>query len=246
MNDVFDGNSNSTYKYQVKSSPPGHVYAFNYIFSGQARVREGAQYDSLNLRDTFSKLDYKVFIYEDLNKKQTLEKIEAIRTDQNLRTVDSIIFFFLSHGETPYEFLSVDHETLHLHDIRRQFTRRKCPQLEAKPKIFMSNFCRGPKFEKQVFNDEGEVLKDIVTIHATAEGIRALRLRDTGTIFVTSLCEVLNKMYIFMDLRQIYAKLQGIMTAKGGSSPMWEDYAFKKFYFRRSNYKRNCQQTPEI
>ncbi|KAK8744036.1 hypothetical protein OTU49_000976, partial [Cherax quadricarinatus] len=219
--------------YTVRSIPRGHVYVFNYKFPPPYQ-RAGAEHDSTNIREIFTELGYKVFIHEDLTKKQTLDTIKDIRKDPKLHNVDSFIAFFLSHGENAYEFQTYDKKRLELKNLRSEFSDTKCPQLKKKPKIFMANYCRGRSIEKVDFDDKRvEVTQDIVTIHATTEGVMALRSHDKGTIFIKCLCDVLRDIKGTIDLRTIYGRLYLSMMRCGGTKPMWEDVGFRNFYFQR-------------
>nr|XP_053628111.1 uncharacterized protein LOC128685580 [Cherax quadricarinatus] len=219
--------------YTVRSIPRGHVYVFNYKFPPPYQ-RAGAEHDSTNIREIFTELGYKVFIHEDLTKKQTLDTIKDIQKDPKLHNVDSFIAFFLSHGENAYEFQTYDKKRLELKNLRSEFSSTKCPQLKKKPKIFMANYCRGRSIEKVDFDDKRvEVTQDIVTIHATTEGVMALRSRDKGTIFIKCLCDVLRDIKGTIDLRTIYGRLYLSMMRCGGTKPMWEDVGFRNFYFQR-------------
>lgn len=105
--------------------------------------------------------------------------------------------------------------------------------MRGKPKIFMVNYCRGDQLQKKdiIEFDDIEVPNDMATIHAAAEGVMAKRNTTTGTIFVSSLCEVLRQHARDLDLRDIYSVLREKMTARNGTKPMWEDYGFKNFKF---------------
>lgn len=219
-------------KYSVISDVRGHVYVFNNTFKKTEMSRRGAEHDSRNLEDTFSKMGYKVYVHEDLTGEQTLEALERIRRKPELNEIDSFIMCFLSHGVNEYTFLANDKEQMDLRIIRRKFTDRKCPHLRGKPKIFFVNYCRGDQMQrKEIEYDSIEVPNDMVTIHAATEGIMARRTPTTGTIFVASLCEVLRAHAQRMELRDLYCVLEEKMNERQGTKPMWEDYGFRHFFF---------------
>ncbi|KAG7162579.1 caspase-2-like 2 [Homarus americanus] len=221
--------------YTSMSRSRGYAYVFNYTFKNQLEARAGAERDSNNLRETLSMFGYEVIVYEDMTKELTMETILSIRNDPILYEVDSIIFFFLSHGLSNYIFYTCEGQKLSLDEIRRHFVDSKCPQLKKKPKIFMANFCRGADTEQWEYDGKVDVPRDMVTIHATTEGVKALRSRVAGTIFVKSLCQAFRNVNNgVMEIREMYAMLQVQMMRNSGTTPMWEDYSFsKKFYFQR-------------
>ncbi|XP_042858287.1 caspase-2-like isoform X2 [Penaeus japonicus] len=221
----------SSRQYSVLSVPRGHVYVFNNTFDGQGKSqRTGAQFDSLNILETFRKMGYDVFTLEDLTGAQTLEAFKNIRGNAELNGVDALIIFILSHGVDPYTFRANDGQEISLHNIRFSFTDRGCPYMKGKPKIFFTNYCRGEQMEKREV-DSVEVPSDMVTIHAAIEGVMAHRLKSVGTVFVKCLCEVLNRHARKMELRELYSELGDQMKQNKGTRPMWEDYGFEKFFF---------------
>lgn len=223
-----------SYLYSVMSIPRGHVYVFNYTFSGQNHwQRSGAEFDSENLRSTFTQMNYDVFIVKDLTGSETYETFKQIVRDPRLMNVDSLIMFFLSHGKDPYTFYANDRQELNLFNIRHSFIDSKCVFMKGKPKIFFTNYCRGDKMEKKAV-DAIEPPNDIVTIHAATEGIKAIRSLDFGTCFVRSLCSVL-KRFPHLELRDIYFHLERAMKENNGTKPMWEDYGFRRFHFNPTN-----------
>ncbi|XP_063608899.1 uncharacterized protein LOC134783066 isoform X2 [Penaeus indicus] len=231
VNEMGTSHGKSRKKYSVVSVPRGHVYIFNNTFDGQGKSqRTGAKFDSLNIHDTFRKMGYDVFILEDLSKEQTLEAFKNIRGNANLSGVDALIIFILSHGVNPYTFKANDGQEISLHKIRFSFTNRGCPYMKGKPKIFFANYCRGEQMEKREV-DSVEVPCDMVTIHASIEGVMAHRLKSSGTVFVQRLCEVLNKHARTMELRELYGELGDQMRQNKGTRPMWEDYGFERFSF---------------
>ncbi|XP_042891996.1 caspase-2-like isoform X1 [Penaeus japonicus] len=218
--------------YTVKSDPRGHVYVFNNDFKGSASLRErrGAKVDSQNLKRTFTKMGYKVFLMENLGAERMKEEVAKIRDDPSLAFVDALVMVILSHGKRPYKCQAQDGATLDIREIRRNFTPSMCPNFKDKPKIFLMNYCRGK--ERQTVQTDGiEATRDMATIYATQHGVSALRNRREGTHFVKALCSVLRKYAASDTLRTIYLKLEKEMKQNKGTTPQWEDDAFRDFYF---------------
>ncbi|KAK3891228.1 hypothetical protein Pcinc_004870 [Petrolisthes cinctipes] len=219
--------------YSVLSSPRGIVHVFNYKFTGQGIrwERTGAQHDSTNLRRIFTTMGYEVKVHESLSNNDTLEMMKSIQNDKSLKDVDALIFFFLSHGNGPYTFVTNDQIEINLFDIRYMFTDSRCPAMSNKPKIFFMHYCRGKELELREVDATRDIPNDMVTVHAAAEGIKAYRTPDGGTHFVEYLCQVLKSYSRSHDLREIYTMLREEMRARNSTRPMWEDYGFKRFYF---------------
>ncbi|KAK7066304.1 hypothetical protein SK128_005079 [Halocaridina rubra] len=220
--------------YPVTSSPVGKVHIFNYLFTDRLtdpKERKGAKEDSTNLMITFSKLDYQVFIWEDLTAEETNDKLDEISMDKELKQMDVLIFFFLSHGRESHKFYTKDVQQLDLKDIWCKFTGTQCPAMKKKPKIFFTNFCRGEDEELPECDAVVDVPRDIVTIHAATEGITALRNTKLGTHFVRALCDILDREGKNLHLREIYIKLSHSVRKIRGRTPKWEDTRFRPFYF---------------
>lgn len=190
----------------------------------------GAKMDSINLEETFRKLGYQVYLHEDLTAEETMKEVETIRNDSSLESTQAVFFFFLSHGTNSEEFLAADGKNLNLGNLRKEFTSDRCPALAGKPKIFMTNYCRGKNEERMQTDAHVTVPRDVVTIYASADGIIAYRLPGEGTSFVLSLCHVLRGLKERTELRHVYLLLSREMRRREATSPEWEDLCFKKFY----------------
>nr|XP_045582598.1 uncharacterized protein LOC123745763 isoform X2 [Procambarus clarkii] len=233
LNESANGRGRAVYK--VTSTPRGHVYVFNYKFLGSKRQRNGAEKDSQNLNETFSRMGYEVFIFEDLTREETLTTLTSIRKKANLSEIDAFVLFILSHGKDRDSFYTNDGKNISLLDIRMMFTNRECPHLKGKPKLIFANFCRG-KYREVEFDKVPcmEVPTDTITLYAVAENISALR-NSRGTYFVFCLCEVLKKFARELELQDLYSELYKEMRVQKSSSPMTEVHGFtKKFYFNPS------------
>ncbi|XP_047491826.1 uncharacterized protein LOC125041107 isoform X2 [Penaeus chinensis] len=126
--------------YTIRSDPPGHVYVFNNDFQGQELERRGAKQDSCNLKETFTRMGYEVFLLENLSAQKTMAAVDRIRSDPALANVDVLVMVFLSHGKRAFKFRAQDRETLDLRKIRRNFTHSLCPNLKGKAENFLHEF----------------------------------------------------------------------------------------------------------
>ncbi|XP_066970778.1 uncharacterized protein [Macrobrachium rosenbergii] len=219
----------SNFEYRNDYASKGRVFVFNVLKS-----RPGAEADTRNIKETFQRLGYEVSIQEDFTKKRLYSEIEMIQKDKTLKDVRALIVFILSHGQDIETFLCSDDQTANLNDIKRGFTHSNCPVLKGKPKIFFANFCRGRDIEIYMHDapdTKVEALVDTVVVHASNEGMKALRSKDKGTLFVQSLCEVLSSTEISKQFRVVYHCLYRTMASKRGTTPMLTDYVFKEFTF---------------
>lgn len=225
--------------------PAGRVEVFNYIsfrYNTRNRLedRKGAKMDSINIKNTFTKLGYQVFLHENLTEKETFKELENIKKRCREEPPQAMVVFLLSHGTDSKKFNAADGILLNIDDIRNQFTNDQCPALAGKPKIFMTNYCRGSN--EEYLETDGEKVKipqDLVTIYASKDGIAAYRLPEEGTSFVLSLCKVVEELRERTELRDFYHLLQNEMRRRKATTPVWEDFAFKKFYLEVPNKTEN-------
>ncbi|XP_042242036.1 caspase-2-like [Homarus americanus] len=226
--------------YRNLSTPRGLVCIFNYHFSGQ-NTRLGARTDSHNLKTLFTRMGYRVYLYEDLTKQGTLDQLKNIQQDKDLAIYDSFILIVLSHGVKDLMFCTNGielTEKLSLDDVRYHFVDGSCPNLRNKPKIFLANFCRGETQEESrslqtdsITSQITNAPQDMKTIYASINNFRALRDPGRGTVFVQALCDVLANHAHDSELSDLYLELCKNMQSKAGTTPEEQNYRFKQFYF---------------
>ncbi|XP_063612146.1 caspase-2-like isoform X2 [Penaeus indicus] len=228
--------------YAITSDEPGHVYVFNYDFKGDKMERLGANEDSNNLLETFTRMGYEVSLLENLSAQKTMAEVDRIRSDPALANVDVLVMVFLSHDIGSFKFMAGDMTKLDLRQIRRKFTDSLCPNLEGKPKIFFANFCR--KNGLHIQTDGVKPTRDMVTIHAAQDGLSAVRNPCNGNLFVWALCSVLEKHAADKNLRDIYFELEKKMTKSKRTVPHWEDDVFRDFYFTQKAFNKARARIP--
>ncbi|XP_047475803.1 uncharacterized protein LOC125029737 [Penaeus chinensis] len=224
--------------YKNLSVPRGIVYIFNYYFSDTQSVRSGATVDTYNLKELFVRMGYHVKVHEELSKEATEERLCAIQSDAVLDHYDSFIMIFLSHGKDDTVFYTEDRAMMSLDDVRYFFVDGKCPRLKNKPKLFLANFCRGTVEERRKYETDysgsgqtAEAPQDMVTIYASIKKFMAVRDSEKGTVFVQALCQVLAEYAHELELQELYNKLCSAMREREGTTPEYQNYFFKKFFF---------------
>lgn len=76
------------------------------------------------------------------HQQETIQELRKFRNSEELKTVDSCIVVFMSHGRDDTSFYTSDNQYLTVHTIVEDFNNRHCPALQGKPKIFIFQFCR--------------------------------------------------------------------------------------------------------
>ena len=116
--------------------------------------RTGTNYDAKLLEYTFQKLNFEVKIEENLTAygmKKALKEC-CNHLNQNSKTYHIMCICFLSHGDIDkarrYDLIyGVDQIGVHIIDdiVSDIFNCKNCPAMSTKPKLFISNACRGRK-----------------------------------------------------------------------------------------------------
>merc|ERR1712000_586103 len=71
----------------------------------------------------------------------TLQEI-AYHFNNNPRRHSLMCIILLSHGNEDF-IQGVDGEGIHIRDIVQTFNSKNCPAMKGKPKLFITNACRG-------------------------------------------------------------------------------------------------------
>lgn len=72
-----------------------------------------------------------------------------MKTDAELTQCDSLVVFFLTHGEQNDRLVARD-ETFHLYEFIEHFTPAALPAMAGKPKLFVVQACRGGRLDRGV------------------------------------------------------------------------------------------------
>jgi len=223
--------------YDTDTFPRGLVAVFNYTFKNSVRgePRHGAECDSSNIKRTFGNLGYEVIILEDKTKQETFSNLDNI-IQHRLNGMSCFILFFLSHGQNDKEFYAADEEIIEISSIYSRLVDSNCVAMKGKPKIMFLNYCRGESTESSriMFDDfrsQIEAPRDLAIIHSTLPGIKAPRT-SSGTIFIESLCEVLDCYGQKEELKGIVKFVDELARTKHGTTAEIRLIAFyKKFFF---------------
>ncbi|UXI15095.1 Protein spitz [Sarcoptes scabiei] len=177
--------------------------------------RHGSSKDVEKLYDTFSEcLDFRVDVHTDMKRKNLLELLKQVCSDESLSNFDMFVLIIMSHGFSSHIICS-DEEYISYSEIMMKFSNQNCTFMANKPKIIFFNCCRGPLPEdilkdnqnqdKTDSENTSQELKDIVEVYATLDNYLALRHEDYGTLFVDALTESLRE-YSSCELTKILIK----------------------------------------
>ncbi|XP_039433656.1 caspase-1-like [Culex pipiens pallens] len=141
----------SSGSYSMESRLRGKVLIFNQReFSNGYSTRIGTDRDVERLLKVLPRLGYArehIEVFENL-KASGIEKVALkLQQDAQLHLCDSLVVFFLTHGEKNDKLVAKD-ETFHLYEFMEKFKPAVMPAMAGKPKLFFVQACRGHKLKR--------------------------------------------------------------------------------------------------
>ncbi|XP_068229224.1 uncharacterized protein [Palaemon carinicauda] len=235
LSDANNPSNDETYK--MTSTPRGIVLIFNYqrFRDRPDLLREGSQFDVINLMNVFSQMGYEPQVYWDLTEDQTMSTLDSFRTQHRLKDIDCAIIFVMSHGVARQTFHTSDMQCITVDRIQTMFLDTECPFLKGKPKLFFYNFCRGIDEPQLTAQSDAvrETPRDMLNVFSAPEGFRSYRYAEAGTPFVMAFSLVLSESACDDDLDTLLRKFKRVYSSSNhGTTPDIQDLNFaKKFYF---------------
>nr|ALF06104.1 caspase-3 [Dastarcus helophoroides] len=187
-------------EYNRKGKEPGLVLIFNEENAENQPYRKGSRRDVNEIILCFSRLGFNIYednICTDFTRKEVLEKLEQVKTN-DLSDVNSLIVFFLSHGDDN-NILYCKDSSIQAHEIWTKFSN--CDELDNKPKFFIFQACKGKEFTNAsagesvtqlvpdtIFSPK-HMTPDMLIVYSTLEGKFSFRNTLTGTWFIQELCK---------------------------------------------------------
>ena len=204
--------------YPMESKKHGVAWIINNKIFQKHKTRYGTDRDEDNLVETLRFLGYRIKIFRNLKKQETLDLFTAIDKHlsesntkaQNKVANDSFICCILSHGDKG-QIISSDNEFIEIEVIERLTADSK--MLEWKPKIFFIQACQGKKSTRLInrIQADGEVQTSkrahFYLCYATVAGDRAYRDIITGSWFVIEVCKLLCEKGTCMSLHSDFQPL---------------------------------------
>ncbi|XP_056390066.1 caspase-8-like [Hyla sarda] len=225
---------NKLEEYKLDKIPHGLcIIVNNHHFKADGmKDRDGTQKDAEVIERVFRSRNYEVMQHNDLTGKEILNIMKNYaKVDHSEK--DSFVCFILSHGEKGI-VQGIDGTDVSVKDLTNCFNGQKCPSLVGKPKIFFIQACQGDKSDLGVpyvsdsntsmYVNDGKTLPvsaDFLTAFASVEEYESLRNPATGSVYIQTLCAVLQDHQFFKtDLISILIKVHNKIAD--------EDYLVKK------------------
>ncbi|XP_068146439.1 caspase-7-like isoform X2 [Drosophila tropicalis] len=190
-------------KTNEKRLKPANVYIFNHVkFDDRNEERTGSDKDVEKLTKTFNKFNCNV---EEI-RNATLETVHITVSRlemENFEEHSALVIVVLSHGGQNETILAKD-GVYSLHkDIIQPILKNRT--LLGKPKIFFVQACRGQNVGYRM--DTTFSPNDVFIGYSTFEGYVAWLHSENGSLFIQTLCEVLEKDGETKDINVIMNKV---------------------------------------
>ncbi|KAF6719605.1 Caspase-3 [Oryzias melastigma] len=227
------GSSPAPNHMDVDGKPPSHSfrYSLNFPSIGQCIIinnknfdrrtgmnqRNGTDIDAASALKVFSKLGYKVNIYND----QTVNQIKRILIDASKMdhsNCASFVCILLSHGDEGV-FYGTD-GSVELKFLTSLFRGDHCRSLVGKPKLFFIQACRGTDLDDGIEADSKDdttkipVEADFLYAFSTAPGYYSWRNTMTGSWFINALCDMLSKYGKELELLHIMTRVNHMVAVE--------------------------------
>ena len=228
--------------YPMKSKEHGVALIINNkkFAADRHKTRNGTERDEENLVETFRFLGYRVEIRRDCTKEdieRMFDDIDSLIKDED----DSFVCCILSHGSENTIYAS-DSEgvVLRTEENSLEIKLAKCGRLERKPKLFFISTCRKPKKAESdgsahALESDCDVLHtraDFIFNYATLRGEESWRYTDTGTSYISKLCQILCEnatKATLSDIQKRVAQVVGKMEMH--QLPTLEEQTTRNVYF---------------
>ncbi|XP_047222076.1 caspase-3a isoform X2 [Girardinichthys multiradiatus] len=210
----------------VDATPHSHSFRYSLSFPsiGQCIVinnknfdrstgmnqRNGTDVDAGNVCKVFTKLGYKVKIFNDQTTNQMVKILSAASKEDHSNSA-SFVCVLLSHGDEGV-FYGTD-GPLQLQTLTSFFRGNRCKSLVGKPKLFFIQACRGTDLDPGVESDSPEettkipVEADFLYAFSTAPGYYSWRNTMSGSWFIQSLCDIIGKYGKELELLHIMTRV---------------------------------------
>ncbi|XP_033889802.3 caspase-7-like [Acipenser ruthenus] len=202
-----------TYQYNMDHKNIGKCIIINNENVQGTFKRHGTDEDARKLEATFGALGFKVEVAKDLTANKMYELLETVAKEDH-RELACFACVLLSHGREGH--ISGTDTEIKIRLLASLFTGERCQSLFGKPKLFFIQACRGKEYDSGIETDSAiqettEIHEtpeaDFLCVHSTASGYYSWRNQVSGSVFIGTLCEMLNKHYKELELMKILTRV---------------------------------------
>ncbi|XP_062336932.1 caspase-8 [Osmerus eperlanus] len=205
--------SDSIGYYPMTHNPRGWCLIINneHFETNELTNRPGTEKDKSAIASVFSRLGFKVKVFDNLTAAKMLKEVEDLGK-KNHFDADALVVCVLSHGEIGCVF-GVDGKRVPLRSLTFPFTSGECRSLAGKPKLFFIQACQGTGYQRGMSpavspeqtegrgtfeSDAGPVQSiatdaDFLIGMATVDECKSFRNTKEGSIYIQELCRQLER-----------------------------------------------------
>ncbi|KAM0735275.1 Caspase-8 [Formica fusca] len=209
-------------KKKIQPINNGLCIIINQIYFGKEyETRFGSSTDCNNLSETFQAFGFKIEIFENLKRKEMLEKIKNISKDHDNK-YDCLFLCILSHGYRG-GVISSDEKEVSLEEIERAVC---CMELKDVIKIVIIQACQGKtrgsinncltidglSDSPALVSEDVRQFRKFLIFMSTIQGFVSVRHKDQGSWFIQEVCKILkiygNQLPFIECVRKIMTSMQ--------------------------------------
>ncbi|PAA51405.1 hypothetical protein BOX15_Mlig016858g2 [Macrostomum lignano] len=188
--------------------------------------RKGSDRDVEQAKRVFERLRFIVKIKKDLTTEQLDDFLSEIKKSRDLAKHGSFVCFLMAHGShdciygrdgCPYE----------IRKVTERFQTSVCRSLEGKPKVFFIQAGRGSRQDRTFASYSREESRynltvctpesDFMVCYANSPGSVAFRSINTGSLYVQTVCDFIEKNFRELDLSTIMTNVSDHLQR----NPVW-------------------------
>ena len=210
--------------------PRGYgVVIVNSFLGENEGERKGAEVEIKNLSSLFKDFGLEVKLYEDRSADQILKSLTELSKSNDLFNHSVLVVAISSHGNANGLYGKDGDNLVTAKEINSIFSSENCQNLVGKPKVFIFNACRihnddiqtdrsvSMSIQERIFTDEqtlktsksGTRNSDILNIYSCLEGYASNRSTKTGSLFISTLCEIWKELGNIKSLSDILTHVNG-------------------------------------
>ncbi|XP_016985875.2 caspase-3-like [Drosophila rhopaloa] len=200
-----------------------------------ARNRKGSSKDVEAVRNTFGKLKCQIDEIPNPTLAKVKDTVRALAL-KSFAHLSALVIVILSHGDQNEKICACDGEEYHV-DRDILFPLFENETLANKPKILIIQACKGHWKADSKKSDRNP--SSYIKCYSSTEGFQSFRHVTAGSIFIQTLCNVMNQDALTKDFRSIIedvnakverqSNLNGYKQVPSISSTLREPFCFGDF-----------------
>lgn len=191
--------------YKMTRNPRGWcIIINNRDFGGILPLRQGSELDAQRMGILFRALGFRCKLENNLSKEEIISLLTKVSKSNELWQDDCLVVILMSHGKL-HTLFDKNGDAVETEDLLALFHNANCPALQAKPKLFLIQACRGGKYD-------GGTDKKLDTIDAGSFAAAAVLPADSGMDL---------RLPTWSDMYIAYSTIPGYVSHKNEETGSW-------------------------